>query len=1165
MRPTILKTTRQYSALLALTGLLMAFNPHLLAKSPGVAAWNRDVAASAPGKEKSKSDEQTNMRVREAYGKLPLSFERNQGQTNSRVSFLSRGPGFTLFLTASEAVLSLNAEVSASENEKSKSPDLQSTMLRLKLLGARQARITGEGELQGKSNYLIGNNPKEWRTNVPRFSRVRYSQIYEGIDLVYYGTSQRELEYDFVVSPGAHPEQIRLSFYGAEQVTLNQAGELVLTTNRGEVIQHAPSIYQEVNGGRQVIAGRYLLQGKNEVSFEFGEYDRSKPLVIDPLLVYSTYYGGNGADFGFGIAADRSGNAFITGNTKSTNLPLRTPFQSQLNPGGANPDLTDAFVVKFNATGTDIIYATYIGGRLSDTGLGIAVTSDGKAVITGSTGSTQPGTNNFPVTANAFQTTAGAAQFAHTFVSILSDIGTSLTYSTFLRGGGGDVGRAVAVDSAGKTYVTGDTFSNDFPMRNGFQTTRRPGNDGFIAKLDPSLSGNASLLYSSFLGGNGEDFGEGIALDSSGNAYVVGETESPDLSVKSTPNSSPFQSTNRGVRDAFVARINPAVSGASSLIYLTYFGGDQFEAGRAIAVEPASGNAFITGVTESGAATFPLRNAFDSSLGGVQDAFVAKLNAAGSALIYSSFLGGSAGGGEQGRGIALDSGGNAYVTGTTNAGSTFPQVNAFPFEQFSRMFLAKIEAAPSEAFQPTLLYSTLLGGINAEGRAIAVDRKGNVYLTGFVGILLSTTPGAFQTSPGGAEDGFAVKIGSTFPDTIGVFRPNPGLFLLRNSNTSGAADIVYDLRPFIGTSAVDIPLAGDWTGDGKDKAGIYRNGAFFLSIPIIVPGPNGQPTQSFAFIGASIAGGQPTDKPVVGDWNGDGVDTIGVYRDGRWLLANSNTGSAPVAFDFNFGQAGDSPLAGDWNGDGVDTIGIRNNCFFILRNANSAGPADINHCFGTGGDLPVVGDWNGDSVDTLGVLLNIGGAFQFFLSDNFTDSNIPGFPFGAAGDVPLSGDWDGANSPPNSGVNDPATGSGITGQQQTFTTTCSDPDGWHDISFIDFKLARSDGNGNGIPLALWVQFDENNNLIRFYDPDLQTWSEAAPGANVVLSSRFADLYLAQTRVQGSGPDGPSVQITWAVAFKATAVMNNYKQFLRITDDAGLSTGFDKVGSWSVTR
>ncbi len=393
-------------------------------------------------------------------------------------------------------------------------------------------------------------------------------------------------------------------------------------------------------------------------------------------------------------------------------------------------------------------------------------------------------------------------------------------------------------------------------------------------------------------------------------------------------------------------------------------------------------------------------------------------------------------------------------------------------------------------------------------------------------------------------------------DTIGVFRPSTGQFLLRNFNTAGPPNITITF----GQSG-DQPLAGDWDGDGVDNVGVFRNGQFLLRQPRAIVNP------------ITVNFGQAGDIAVVGDWNGDGIDTPGVFRPstGQFLLTNgtnTNNSSPPASIVGLSGQAGDRPVAGDWNGDGIDTVGLYSpapRCAFQLSDNNSTVSTTFQYFCVAPPSSTLTGDWNGDSVDTIGFYSASLAAFS--LSNHnatpITSTEIK-VSFGQSGDLPVAGDWNGGNTAPDSGVNSPADGSSQAGQTQVFTTTCSDSDGWHNIWTIDFLVAKSLGQGNGVPLALWVQFDENRNVIRFYDPDLQTWSEGVPGANVVLSSRFADLHLAQTTVTGSGPTGSSVQITWGVIFKHDAVNNNYKQYLQITDDAGLSTGFDKVGSWSVT-
>lgn len=1123
----------------------------------------RDSAEGSSDETIAPDDAATRMRLNETYGKLPLSFEPNQGQADAKVKFLSRGSGYTLLLTATEAVLRLNkpglsvAEGSDQKNIRREDSKRVQGLLRMKLIGANPTPlIAGTNDLPGKSNYLIGNDPAKWRTDIPAFARVEYKNVYPGIDLVYYGTSQRELEYDFLLAPGANPEGIRLRFDGADQIRINKEGNLLFATKGGEVTQRAPVIYQEVNGARQTVAGRYVLRNKNEVRFEIGDYDRNRQLIIDPQLIYATLYGGNEFDVGRGIAVDSAGNAYVVGNTSSPNLPLANPIQNQLNPSGSDPNVRDAFVVKFNSSGTGIVYATYLGGRFDDTGEGIALTGVNRPVITGQTGSFSDtsGTNNFPTTANAFQRTAGQRQDA--FVTMLSSDGRSLFYSTFLRGSFIDAGQSVAVDSLSKIYVSGFTASTDFPIRNGFQTT--PLNqDAFVTKLDPLQSGNASLLYSSFLGGSGQDFGSSIAVDSAGNAYVCGNTNSTNFPVKSIPGGfSVFQTVNNGVVDAFVSKINPSLTGANSLVFSTYFGGANIDRGSDIGIELSTSRIVIVGVTDSDASTFPLMNAFDSTQAG-NEAFIAKLSADGTGLVYSSYLGGS--NDDRGEAVAIDSAGNAYLTGSTSSGASFPTVNPFVTNASGSLFIAKVDA-PSLGGSPRLLYSTRFPG-RTNDSAIALDSRGNVYVTGVAGFGFPATPGAFQSSPGDNDDAFVIKVASTSPDTVGVFRPSTGQFLLRTSNTAGPPNQTISFGQL-----GDLPIAGDWNADGADDLGVFRpsTGQFLLRIPIL------QTTQPCAgcavavivvFVTATINFGQNGDLPVVGDWDGNGGDTFGVFRNGRFLLTNGTSSTPSVDFDFLFGAAGDRPIAGDWNGDGLDSIGTRNSCLFNVRNSLSAGPADITHCFGNPPDLPVTGDWDGDGIDTPGVLQNNNGTFNFFLVDNFTVSNIPGFPFGQANDIPVAGVW--ANQPPNSGVNSPSSGSSVAGATQIFTTTCSDPDGWHDIHTIDFKMAKSLGQGDGVPIALWVQFDENRNMIRFYDPDLQIWSEGEPGSPVVLSSRFADLNLADTIVTGSGPTGPSVQITWSVILKDAAVRNNYRQYLRIDDDGGFSTDMDQVGTWSV--
>jgi hypothetical protein len=394
-------------------------------------------------------------------------------------------------------------------------------------------------------------------------------------------------------------------------------------------------------------------------------------------------------------------------------------------------------------------------------------------------------------------------------------------------------------------------------------------------------------------------------------------------------------------------------------------------------------------------------------------------------------------------------------------------------------------------------------------------------------------------------------------DTIGVYRPSTSQFLERNTNTPGPPNATIAFG-----QAGDLPIAGDWNGDGISDVGVFRNGQFLLRQPAVIL-ILGRPV--VVVLTLTVNFGTAGDLPVVGDWNGDGKDTPGVYRPSTNVFfltnGNANNSTPPVDFSFGLGAPGDLPVAGDWNGNGVTTVGVyrpSSNTFFLTNSLATA--VDISFALGAPGDVPLAGDWNGDGTDTVGVFRPANASF--FLANSFATVVDVAFTFGLGGDQPVSGVW---NKPPNSGVNDPSEGTSQAGQVQQFTTTCSDIDGWRNISTIDFKIAKSDGNGNGVPIAFWVVFDEANNLIYFYDPDSQFWSSGTPGTNVVLSSRFADLNLAQTTVQGSGPNGRSVKINWSVVFKGPAVMKTYKQFLQITDDSGFSAGFDRIGSWSVSK
>jgi len=697
--------------------------------------------------------------VQSAYGHLPLSFEANQGQVESHVQFLTRGRGHTLFLTPSEAVLSLRTgEANGKgrggdihQNQPSSNPLPPShSVVRMTFKGANpQANMVGLDKLPGIVNYIFGDDPSKWRTNIPTYQKVAYTNVYPGIDLVYYG-KQGQLEYDPIVAPGADPTQITLAFEGVEHMTKDEDGNLVLAVHQGQVRLLKPQVYQVADGKRTHIAASYVLHASNSalvrpVDIQLAFYDVSKALIIDPVLSYSTYLGGGGDDAGFGIAVDGSGNAYLTGYTSSSNFPTANPLQATL--GGT----LDAFVAKLNPTGSALVYSTYLGGSGEDAGSGLAVDGSGNAYIGGWTSS-----SDFP-TANPLQATFGGG-LRDAFVAKLNAAGI-LVYSTYLGGRAFDSGIGLAVDGAGNAYISGRTEGSNFPTVNPLQATFGGGTDAFVAKLNPAGS---ALVYSTYLGGSAGEEADSIAVDASGNAYIGGWTSSSDF-----PTVKPLQATfGGGPLDFFVAKLNAA---GSALVYSTYLGGSSGGGAPSIAVD-ASGNAYISGRTDG--SDLLTANPLQATFGGGGDAFVAKLNPTGSALVYWTYLGGS--GQDAGSGLAVDASGNAYITGLTFS-SDFPTANPLQatLGGSSDAFVAKLNPAGS-----ALVYSTYLGGSGQEfGQGIAVDGSGNVYITGLTHSLdfpmANPLQATFGGAVGGGRDAFVAKISAPQPPDCSKAYANP--------------------------------------------------------------------------------------------------------------------------------------------------------------------------------------------------------------------------------------------------------------------------------------------------------------------------------------------------------------------------------------------------------
>jgi Cep192 domain 4/Beta-propeller repeat len=734
----------------------------------------------------------------EAYGKLPLSFEENEGQTAREVRFVSHGSGYELFLTPQEAVLALRPKQHYDFSPLHRTATIralrkahkagQITAVRLQLEGANpHPDIAGMQRLPARVNYFIGNDPKKWHTDVPAFARVKFAQVYPGVDLVFYG-NQRRLEYDFIVAPGANPKAIQLKIDGAHNMRINSQGDLVLGVAGGEVELQKPLIYQKVRGKRREIAGNYTINDLRRVTFAVPSYDHTAPLILDPVLSYATYLGGTSDDFGWAIAVDGSGDCFIAGSTLSTDFPAGTNGGVTAAPP-ANSGAS--FVAELDPTGANLLYSTYLAGSNNgfEGGFGLAVDPSGKVYVTGLTFAT-----DFPTTsANAFNpgplaSNANGTAYLTKLDPTVSGP-SSLIYSTYIAGTGGEYGNGVAADAAGNAYVAGQTVSTDFPTANPLQSV--PSNaegTAFLTRIDTTKVGAASLIFSTYFGGNGANWANGlgygdnawgVATDSSQHAYLVGDTSSNDAPATFITSGTAYQPTppaGNTQSSVFVSNIDTT---AGSLVYSTYLAGSTFDQGFSIALGPNDA-AYVTGSTAS--TDFPVvpnPGAFDTTGAVRGKAFVTLLVVDGTksgvaSVPYSTYLGGT--GGDFGYAIKADATGNAYVAGSTTS-SDFPltpgPLQATLLNPVSDAFVAKLQ--PAGRGTSDLLYATYYGGsgdgTNPDaGFGIAIDSANppNAYLTG---VTYSTDLPVLSSLPTGGSlqgpsDAFVAKLTLTPTLTI---------------------------------------------------------------------------------------------------------------------------------------------------------------------------------------------------------------------------------------------------------------------------------------------------------------------------------------------------------------------------------------------------------------
>lgn len=928
------------------------------------------------------------LKVDTNFGRMPLYFIPNKGQMDEHVAYYVQGKDKTLYFTSEGIIFDLAEPSEENENSTTSNRKIKESpvprkparktayaagrwVVKLEFVGANEhVKAIGEAETEAVVSYFKGKT-EEWQTGLETYSRILYRDLWPGIDLVYYGTVNK-LKYEFIVHPGADPSQIRLAYDGVSDVTIGAGGCLEVTTPFGGFRDDTPLAYQEIGNERIAIPMAYKLfhskdegyGGRTAIRFQYGfnigDHDSRRTLVLDPaLLIYCGYIGGSGLDCAYGIAVDALKNVYVAGVA-----PTEATF-----PVVTGPDLTpngswDAFVAKVSADGAELVYCGFIGGSASDDCGGIAVDDFGNAFVFGSTDSPEA---TFPLIIGPDLSQNGSSD---AFVAKVNATGTALIYCGYIGGTEPEYAKGIAVDGAGNAYVVGTTWSTEagFPVVIGPNLIHSGGLDVFVAKVNPA---GTSLEYCGYIGGSDFDYGLGIAVDHSGEAFVVGNSYSTETSF---PVIIGPDLTSNGLSDVFVAKISAI---GSALIYCGYIGGSDYEDGFGIALD-GSGCAYVTGGTQSVEDSFPACVGPDLTYGGNYDAFVAKVNASGTALVYCGYMGGA--GWEEGHAIAVDSSYNAYITGPTNSDeSSFPIMGGpdVTFNGSSDVFIAKVNAGGTG-----LIYCGYIGGAGwDESYRIAIDDSGNSYITGYTYSSGATFP--VMTGPDLIYDGG----GDAFVAKISAYDPPPLVFGGHDFDGNNISDIaVY--RPGIGVWYIsglsdtqwgapgDLPVQGNYDLDAATEIAVWRpsGGLWFISG------------------GATFQWGIPGDIPVPHDYDGGGVTDIAIWRpsNGVWYINGIG--------NFQWGQDGDYPLPGDYDGDSADEIAVwrpTNGEWFIYGRGHSQ--------WGTLGDIPVPADYNGDGTTDMAVYRPSIGMWYI----QYSGGDATAVQWGTIGDIPVPGDYDG--------------------------------------------------------------------------------------------------------------------------------------------------------------
>ncbi len=1076
---------------------------------------------------------------------VPVIFMRPEGSGD--IQYMAHGLRLRAAFSSEEAVVRANG------NE-----------VHVRWAGAnKNVRIQGRNALRTHVNLLMGRDSRQWRTDVPSYDGVLYRNLYPGIDLTYAAAGEW-IKSEYRVQPGASPNQIRVQYSGAAKLFIDGEGNLRI----GDLKEGAPAIYQEGPHAREAVAGRYRMFGDRTVGFEIGAYDATRVLVIDPVISYSTYLAGTGLGAVNGVAVDAGGNLYVTGWTEALNFPIVGAVQA------ANQGSVDAFVAKFNPTGTALLYATYIGGNGEDKGAAIAVNSSGQAHVTGSTASA-----NFPLVLPVRATRGGTKTV---FVLKLNAVGNALLFSTYLGGTAYEVGTAIALDTSSNMYVAGDTQSVNFQLKNAFQATNGGGFDTFVTKLTAA----GAISFSTYLGGAANEHAGGIAVDSSARVYVAGGTNSTNFPVGAA-----LQGTNGGSQDAFLTRLTAA---GTSISYSTYLGGNgtfTAEQANAVAVDSAS-NAYVTGVTNS--SNFPVTaGAYQTFYNSTQDAFIAKVNSSGSALVYSTFLGGTAF--DWANGIAVDASGSVRVAGYTSSGdfAQFNPVQAF-FGGMYDGFASQLNVTGN-----ALLFSTYFGGSGPDTvNAIAMDGSGNMFVGGQSGSVNLPLQSPIQSANNGGSVGWVARLGVTAPpsqtpSTVSVTPSsgsgNPATFTAQYSDTGGAAALT-SVSLLVNTgAAVDIACYVTYTPATNELAlanDVASSGALTLT-----PGSGSQQNSQCTLNGAgssvsssgsiltmtlalSFSSGFTGAKTLYLAASDAGAATGWVAR-GTWTVpsppplpsvdsVSPNAGSGAIqtfSFVFSDTQSSTNLLA---IAVLITTGGSGTNACYIVYdrvagsvslrsdNALTSGTKALNSTATLQNSQCVLGATTA-SLSALSLTFTatitfkpaFNGLKNIFMYASESTGNTGWILRGnftvLAGGTPVA-----SSVVPGSG----------SGPGQRFSFTISDSSGSSYLTQLVVLIAATLDNANACNLL----YDRIVNRVSLtYDIPANGTASLTPGANTVISNAQCSLRGANTTVVYTPT---SMIVTLDLVFNA-----NYfgaKNIYLYAAEAGANSGWVVVGSWTVT-